>query len=236
MFVLAFASFPNVFVSSGSIFVDYDLMSAAPFELAAMAGLTALFLLFYSLFISVLVLGVRKNLSKIKLHFYLSEMMQKFTLRVFAFYLLLSFFLFALALVLIQLQVSMLTINLVLLVVSVLLLFVPQAIVIDEEGLRHALVNNFEFLSKNKRASLTVIVVGAFLLALLQLVEFAIDQFVLVGSLVSLLIALVFILPFLEIMKTYLYMLKFDLIKEHEIAQKQKPVAQRPEPSSLADA
>ena len=33
---------------------------------------------------------------------------------------------------------------------------------------------------------------------------------------VSLFLALVFVLPFVEVLKTYLYMMRFDIIKEHE--------------------
>ncbi len=236
VFVLAFASFQNVFVSSGSIFLDYNPSTALVLQLLALAALIALSLLFYSLFVSILVLGVRRNLSKLKLHFYISEMMQKFTCRVFLFYLLYCFLLFALAVLLLYLQVSILLINLVVLLVAVALLFVPQAIVVDEEGLLHAVHNNFEFIAGNKRSTLTIVVVGALLLAVLQLIEFAVDQVALVGALVSLFIALVFVLPFLEIMKTYLYMLKFDLIKEHEAAKSKKPPAKKPEPLDLAAA
>ncbi|MBN2067874.1 MAG: hypothetical protein JW744_05385 [Candidatus Diapherotrites archaeon] len=235
-FVIAFVSMPNVFVSSGSIFLDYNFSLENPVSFIAVLGLAALFLAFYSFFISIIILSVRKNLSKLKLHFYLHEMMRHFTLKIFIFYLVYCFALFALGTALIFLQVSLLLVNLLLLVISISLLFVPQSIVVDEEDIVHAISSNFEFIAGNKRATLTILFIGALLLALLQLVEFAIDQIALLGSLVSLFLTLVFILPFLEIMKTYMYMLKFDLIKSHEIAQKGKPLKARPEPDSLASA
>ena len=236
VFVPVFAAFENMYISSGSIFIEYSLGLANPLLLLAAAGLTALFLLFYSFFISIIVFSVRKNLSKLKLHFYLHEMIQKFTLRIFVFFLLYCLLLFLLTLALIAAGVHILVASLLLLIVSFLLLFVPQAVVIDEEGLRHALLTNFEFLLKHPRSFATVTVIGMVLLALLQLLEFGLAQLTLFAPYVSLFLGLVVILPFLEIMKTYLYMMRFDLIKEHEIARRKKPLVAKPEPESLAAA
>jgi len=236
VFVLGFVSSQNVFISSGSIFLDYNIALDSPTGFLLTAGLVAVFLLFYSFFISIIIFSVRRNLSKLKLHFYLHEMMQRFTLKIFIFYLLYCFLLFFLAVGLLYLNISLILINFLLLLVSVALLFVPQSIVIDEEDLLHAVSNNLEFILKNKRPVLTVLVFATLLLAVLQVIEFAIDQIALIGSLVSLFLSLVFILPFVEIMKTYLYMMRFDLIKEHEIAQRKRPLQARPEPASIAAA
>lgn len=236
IFVPLFALFPNIFLSSGTIFLDYNLLNADLLALAAEAVLIALFLLFYSFFLSIILFSVRKNLSKVKLQFYMHEMMQKFALRIFAFFVLYCLLLFLLASALISFGVPLLIVGLILFLVSFALLFVPQAVVVEEEGLKHAILTNFEFLFKKPRAFLTVAVVGAVFLALLQILEFAIAQFTLFAPYISLLISLVFILPFVEIMKTYLYMMRFDLIKHHEIARKSKPHVPVPEPGSLAAA
>jgi len=236
VFVPVFALFQNIYITSGTIFIDYNLFQANPFALAAETGLIALFLLFYSFFISIIVFSVKKNLSKVKLQFYLQEMIKKFALRIFAFYVAYCLLLFLLTTALVTAGIPFLAATLAVLIVSFLLMFVPQAIVVDEEGLRHALLSNFEFLFSSPRSFLIALVVGAVLLGLLQLLEFAVAQATLLAPYISIFLGLVFILPFLEIMKTYLYMMRFDLIKEHEAAQRKKPLTARPEPGSLAAA
>jgi len=218
------------------VFLDYNLLLTAPMVLLAEAVLIAFFLVFYSFFVSIIIFSVRKNLSKLKLQFYLHEMLQKFTLRIFAFYVAYCLLLFLLALGLVLAGINILLVGLALLVVSFLLMFVPQAVVIDEEGLRQALSTNFEFLLKQPKAFAKVAVIGAVLLSALQLFEFLLSQVSLLAPYVSLFLSLVFVVPFIEILKTYLYMMRFDLIKRHEIARRKKPLAARPEPESIAAA
>ena len=223
VFVLAFVAVQPVFFSSGSVFLDYNLATADLWQLLPAAAFIALFLAFYSFFISIILFSVRNSLSNLRQQYYLHEMIQRFALKIFIFYLLFCFLLFLLVTGLLFLGVQIELINVIVLLVSIALLFVPQAIVVDEEGLRYAIASNFAFIAKNKRVVLTVLIVGCVMLAALQLVEFAIDQIALIGSLVSLFIALVFILPFIEIMKTYFYMMRFELIKGHEVARRKKP-------------
>lgn len=236
VFVPIFGIFQNIYFSSGSVFLDYKLMLSSPFLLFAEIALLLLFLVFYCFFLTIIVFGVRKNLSKVRLQYYLHEMLQKFTLRLFVFFALYSLLLFLLALALVSLGIPVALAMIPLLLLSFVLLFVPQAIVVDEEGLRHALLSNFEFLMQQPIAFLQVTVIGIILLALVQLLEFALIQFTMLAPYVSLLLVLVLVQPFIEIMKTYQYMMRFELIKEHEIARKKKPHAFRPAPLSLAEA
>ena len=115
-------------------------------------------------------------------------------------------------------------------------MFVPQAVVIDEEGLRHAVSSNFEFLMHHPKSFFTVAIIGALLLAVLQIIEFGLSHVTLLTSYFSIFLNLVFILPFVEIMKTYLYMMRFDIIKQHELVKRSKPKGARVEPESLAAA
>jgi len=236
VFVPVFALFPNIYLTSGSIFIDYNVSLSNIGSLLAAAGLIALFLLFYSFFLSIIILSVRKNLSKLKLQVYLHEMIQKFTLRIFAFYVLFCLLLFLASVALISAGVHVLVSSLLLFMVSFLLMFVPQAVVVDEEGLRHALLTNFEFLASHPKSFVTATVIGAVLVALLQLFEFGLAHLTLFAPYVSMLVGLVFILPFVEILKTYQYMMRFELIKEHEAAKRKKPLSFGPEPESLAEA
>jgi len=236
VFVPVFTLFQNIYASSGTLFLDYGLFLVPWESLGLEALLIALFLLFYSFFVSITVFSVRKSLSKLKLQFYLHEMIQKFTLRIFAFYILYCLLLFALVVGMLALGFGIPAISAVVFLVSFLLLFVPQAVVVDEEGLKHALSSNFEFLAHYPKAFVTVLVVGGVLVALLQILEFELSFLTMFSPYISILISLVFVVPFLETMKTYQYMMRFDLIKHHEAARRKKPLGKRPEPDSLANA
>ena len=226
VFVPIFSFFESVFASSGSMFLDYNTIELSQALLFLPAFL--LFLVFYAFFISIIVFSVRKDLSNVKLQLYLQEMIQKFSLKLFVFFALFSLLLYAVVLLGLFLGASILALSLVLLVVSLLLLFVPQSIVVDEEDVLHAILNGMEFISKNPKAFLQVVVVGTVLLAVVALVGEAFDAFSVFGAHVSLLLTLVFVLPFLESMKTYLYMMKFELIKSPQLVgepkEKKKPV------------
>jgi hypothetical protein len=96
------------------------------------------------------------------------------------------------------------------------LLFVPQAVVVDEEGLIHAILNNFEFMVRRPAAYLSGVLLGTVLLAVLQLVDAGLAHAFEGGHLVGLLVTILFVVPFLEIVKTYLYMGKFGVLAGHE--------------------
>jgi len=236
VFVPIFSIFQNIYISSGSVFLDYNLLLSSPLLLFGEIALLLLFLVFYSFFASIVIFGVRKNLSSVRLQFYLHEMLQKFTLRIFVFFALYCLLLFLLTLFLLSLGMPIALAAIPLLLVSFVLQFVPQAVVVDEEGLRHALLSNFDFLAQQPVVFLKVAVIGAVLLALVQLLEFALIQVTMLAPYISLLLVLVLVQPFIEIMKTYQYMMRFELIKEHEAVLRKKPHYFRPAPLSLAEA
>jgi len=230
VFVLLFSVFPNTFIGSGSIFLEYSFpVNLLAFGVELFAFIV--FMVFYSFFVSLIVFSVKRNLSTVKLHFYLNEMIQKFTSRIFLFNFLFSLVLIFFAAALVVLGVHILAVNLILLAAAIAFIFVPQAIVVDEPSIRRAIFNNFEFILENPRSVALIVVVGSVLVGITLLIEFAFDFFQLVGRYVSLLIMLVFVLPFMETLKTYLYLFKYDLIKNPEtIQEREKP---RPKPFEI---
>jgi len=228
VFVPVFSIFESVFVTGGSMFLDYNVVDMQ--QIAIFIAALLLFLVFYSFFMSIIVFSVRKDLSKVKLQLYLHEMIQKFTLKLFVFFLAFSLLLYAAVLVLLVLGADLLVASLLVLVVSLFTMFVPQSIVVDEEDVLHAVMNNLEFIGKNPKDFVKLLVVGCVLLALSSLIGELVDSFYLVGAYVSLFLALVFVLPFLECMKTRMYMMKFELIRSphlvSEIHKKETPAEQ----------
>lgn len=231
VFVMLFSQIPNNVVSSGTVLLDYNFIKDNPlFFLAELISMIA-FLFFYSVFIVLIVFAVRRDLSKVKIHYYLAEKIQKFAVKLFMFLLFFSLAAVISAAFLINFGIPIEVINLTLLIIALLLLFLPQSIVIDETSLPSSIKGNIEFMGKNVRGTLLVLGTGAILIALLPLLEYVFDLFFLYGSYVSLLITLLFIIPYLEVLKSQMYMHKFDLVKHSH--KEIKPKASTAEASSL---
>ncbi len=219
VFVPLLAYFPNIQFSFGTLSIEYAVAPVA--FIVVEFAIIALFFAFFSFFVSLVVLAVRKDLSKIRIEFYLSEMLKRFALKVFIFLFFYSLFLFLIGLFLSLAGFNLIAVNAVLFLLSIPFLFVPQAIVIDEVPLREAVIESIDFCWKNFRSVLFVFFVGSTLVAITLLFSFAVDLFsvrLLAGRYVAMLVSMIFIVPFMEILKTYVYMLKFDLIKRSEMA------------------
>lgn len=217
IFVLIFTMFNNMATSTGSIFLEYGISNIDLVSLAIEIIAILAFLLFYAMFLTVIVFSIRNSLSFLKVNYYLREMIQKFTLRLFLFYVFYFGAILAIAQIMMFFNISLLFTNAILLIISIAFLFVPQSVVIDEEGLRNAFLNNFEFIAKNPKHVLLVLVLGMFLLALVSVVEYLFDAIFLMGRFVSLFIVIVFIMPFLEALKSCMYMFKFEIIRKHQM-------------------
>lgn len=218
IFVSFFSIFQNTAFTSGTVFVEYNALQN-PLSFAIELLIILAYLVFFSLFISLIVLAVRKELSKVRIEYYLTEMVQKFTLKIFWFYLIFSVASIVLASAFISAGIPPILINLILMVVWAAFMFMPQAIVIDERPLIESVEENFYFINKNPRSFALAFVAGLVFVTLLPLIEYALDLMtpgLFIGRFVSLFLFLVFVIPFHETLKTYLYMLKFDLIRRTE--------------------
>ncbi len=225
IFVFIFIQFPNAFLSSGNVFLEYGNNQTPLIILAVEFISLLLFVLFYSIFVTIIVFGVRKELSHVRLWYYLQEMIHKFSFKIFVLYL--AFFLISLILSLalissnlIPFTQAILLSNMLMLVLSLLLLFVPQAIVVDEENLVHSIKNNFDFIVKNPLQTILVIVLSIILVGVIPFIEMFFDSFQFSGRFVSLVLMLLFVIPFIEIVKTHFYMLRIELVKSSHHARK----------------
>jgi hypothetical protein len=177
----------------------------------------------YSILLTLLILAVRNDLSHIKVHFYLREMVQKFFVTMAVYFVLLSVVFIGLVLVGQALALSVVWVNLVLLILSLALVFVPQSLVIDEKPILESIRTNLYVIFSHPLDFVLVVVVSTVLVALLPIVEFIIDQLIPVGRFVSIIVMFVVVIPVVEILKTTLYMRRFELVRGHEYAQKKHP-------------
>jgi len=227
VFVFLFLLLPNTQVSAGTMIFDYSL-AANPLVLVLEAILLLAFIMFYSIFTTLVIFGVRKEMSAVKISYYLREMLQRFAWQVFGFYALLSFSFILIALVGIQLAILVhpalfYAANAVMFLIAISLVFVPQAIVIDETDVAQGLANNFAFIKHNPGAFVLVFLTGAILLGLVPLLEYAADTFFYAGRFVALVVTLLLIVPFLEIIKSHEYMERFELVKStHRLKEIEK--------------
>jgi len=233
LFIIPFFKVPffetGITLSSGTLFVDYLANAHTPLILL----LAVIFLAPYSFFVTLISFAVRRDLSKVKVHFYLNEMVKKFALKIFTFYLIVFLLTFFIALALSAISIyAVLVFLAIVFIAMVFFMFVPQVIVVDELPLGLAMRESISFVRKNLKGALQVLIVGSALLLAVGVFEYFIDLFFLnvvavdvfasefiAGETIAIVITLVFIVPFIEIIKTFFYMLKFDLIKRHELAK-----------------
>ena len=227
VFVFLFLLLPNIQVSAGTMIFDYGL-AANPLVLILEVILLLVFIMFFSIFSTLVIFGVRKEMSAVKISYYLREMLQRFAWKMFGFYALLTFGSIVIALIGVQLSLwfhpfAFYLANGIIFVVSLALIFVPQAIVIDETDIRQGIENNFAFIKKNPGAFVLVAVTALVLLGLMPLLEFVADTLFYAGRFVALIVTLLLIVPFLEIVKSHEYMERFELVKStHRLKEIEK--------------
>ena len=213
LFVLAFSLFANNYLSSGTIFLEYSLFSSTPIEAFAQIVLAVIYLGFFSVFLTVMIFAVRQSMAKVKFDTYLRDFVPKFSLELFEFFLIFSVVLFLLGYWLVNAGVPVALVAFLFFLAAALLSFVPQSIVIDELSWMDAVPQSLHFFFSRIGVALFVLAVGVVLIAVLPFVELFFDQYAFIGRFVSLVLLLVFVLPFLETLKTVAYLSKYDLIR-----------------------
>lgn len=218
-FVLPFFSLSNTIVSSGTVLIDYGFLKQDSVSLLILLAFAALFLFSYSVLVTLMVFAVRNDLSHVKMRLYLKDKIGKFALKYFV---LLAAFTTVSAVItalLVDFGVPVPVVNAFLLVLSASLLFLPQAIVIDEESLWSSVLASWEFILKTPAGFLTVLTFGAVSILALQIIEFAVDYFFTGGNFISLFVALIFLVPYIEALKTYIYMNRFGIMQSYHKVQ-----------------
>ena len=215
VFVALFTPFQNVFLSSGSIFFSYSLsnLSAGPLLIELMFAI--IFLTLYALFVTLVVFSVRSEMSSIKLHYYVQEALRKFAWKLAVFYLVSIIGLALIGTILVQtFGISIFIVNAILLILSLLFLFGPQSIVVDEDTILESFQNSVEFILKRPHAAVLTLLLSLALVIVVQFIELYFDQFQFIGGYISIALLLLFVVPFIEVFKTQVYMQKYDLVAD----------------------
>lgn len=218
IFTALFPLFTNMVYSSGTVFLEYTF-NVGQLDLWIELIAISIYTVLYAFLLAATVFGVRKELTGVRAEKYISELLHGIAFRLAVFFLLFTLISILIAFILLLLKVNLVAIAAVLFVLTVPFMFMPQVIVIEELPIFEAMAESLDFSKRNWKFHLSVLVLGSLLLAVLLAVEYLIDVLLpnlFLGRIAALLLGLLFVVPFIESMKTYFYLLKSGLVKALE--------------------
>lgn len=196
------------FVRFSSVVMDLTLSEAL---LLTLVGLASLLLL--AMFISSLVTMVKmkETLDENRL-FKVAREFRKYVLRVFLLLLVLSAASIALGVALEYYNVPLEVTQLAIFGVLALFTFAPQILVLEDLGIFKALSDSVRFVRNSPRSLVYYIVAGALLVFGLVLLETGLGQFLVwEHKAVAIFVSSIFVLPFLQILATELYLSRYPV-------------------------
>jgi len=102
-------------------------------------------------------------------------------------------------------------INLGLLIITALFWFIPQIIVMEKQSAEYALVINLNYIKKNWIYFIYLFVTVFILTLVTYIIDIAFGVFA--GPIIATVFFVVFVIPFIEILKTEVYLDKYHLLK-----------------------
>lgn len=208
MFVL-FLINPLFSLFGGSLNISYNILNQDPFTILLTLIAIASFITAFTFFQTIIIYKVeneyefdKKQSREIKEPFF--ELL-KFNLGFYLLMYIVLCFLYDLGLL------ENILINIGLLIISTIFWFIPQIVIMEKEKTERALIINFNYLKKNG-VLLVYLFVTAFILTL---ITYFLDVLfgVIAGSIISTLFFILFVIPFIEILKTEVYLDKYKLLK-----------------------
>jgi hypothetical protein len=212
---LLFIIDPFISMFGGTLNLSYNLMNGHIVNIL-LVFLTVFVLTFiYSLLQTILIYKIGKDYSfaetipfkKIKKVFY------KLVRYNFSFFLIM--FLISVILFDLNLLNNYIT-QIILLIIAVLLWFVPQVIVLENEDVLKAIYLSGLYFKRNWFHFITLFLCSFILILITSLLDILIPS--IGGTIISSLFLIVFTIPFIEILKTEIYLNKYNLLKpRHQI-------------------
>ena len=163
-----------------------------------------------AIFLTLLIFIVRKNMLQDNRKIYILEFIKKHATYVFLFNLELYFALFIIYLIFVDTSVAFL-IPVLSTIILLLNFYTIQSIVIDEKKAISGISYGVFFLKQNVGKTLFMMLVLTILYLIIALVSFYFQW----GFIVSLLLYTLFFYPFSEILKTTLYLTKYNIFKSY---------------------
>lgn len=200
---------PIFSLSGGNLNLSYNLLNQDPLIILLTLIAFAAIIFAYSLLQTLVVYKVqneygfdKRNSFEIRRPFL--ELL-KFNMSFFLLLYIFICFLFDLGLL------NNLFINLGLLILTALFWFIPQIIIMEKQSAEYALYNNLNYIKK-KWVYFIYLFVSVFILTM---ITYIIDVLfgIFVGPIIATVFFVVFVIPFIEILKTEVYLQKYNLLK-----------------------
>jgi hypothetical protein len=227
VFVILFLFFQQFFFSSGTVFITYNESILSVIGLVL--GLVFLYAL--SFFIALTVYSIKRDVQKMTFDTYWNELMKNAAVKIFIYYFFLAIIIYFISIVGLYFGFPIIA-TIIAFLISALLIYVPQSIILDEANLMRAVKESVSFFVNNFVLSVLIILIGAILLAVIFSIEFVLELVGLPGTIVSFVLVLIFLVPFIEQTKSYAFVLKFNLIKQSEVLSAEM----KPKPKIKIDA
>lgn len=205
------SSYVNVgggFVRFSSFYLDITPVQAVVFLLIGLVSLLSL-AIFLSALISIVKL--RETLD----HFGYSKVagvFKKYVIRVFVFLLFLSILSIASGTILDYFGVTKLLIQLIIFALWLPLLFTPQILILENLGINEAIKDSVRFMVQSPLSLVAYVMTGFLFLLALTIIETGLGQyFVWEHKLFSIVLVSVFVLPYLQMFATELYVRRYPV-------------------------
>ncbi len=163
-----------------------------------------------SIFVTLLIFVIRKKLLQEHRKVYVIEYLKKHSIYVFLFNLLIYFLIFLIYIIFTNTRVSFF-IPILTIIILVINFYTIQSIVIDEKNIFSGISYAVFFLKKNFLKTIILILVLTILYFLISLIAFYFSF----GWIISMILYTLFFYPFLEIVKTIIYLTKYEIVKSY---------------------
>ena len=190
-FLFLFVFFEQFFLASGTAFLSYD------FSVFSIIGIVLglIFLYVFSFFVTLTVYSVKRDVQRMDFDTYWSVLMKKAAAKIFIFYLILAIVLYIISSIGLFFGATLISM-IVSFVITMLLMYVPQSVVLDEAKITPAIIKSIEFWLANPLTSILIIIIGSILIFISMIIEFGLELFAFPGVGVSFIILLIGIVPF----------------------------------------
>lgn len=212
---LLFVIDPFISMFGGTLNLSYNLMNGHIVNIVLVFITVFVLTFIYSLLQTILIYKIGKDYSfaetipfkKIKKVFY---RLVKFNFSFFILMFLISVILFDLNLL------NNYVVQIIFLIIGVLLWFVPQVIILENEEIIKSMYLSGVYFKRNWFHFLTLFLCSFILILISSLLEILIPS--IGGTIISSLFLVIFTIPFIEILKTEIYLNKYNLLKpRHQI-------------------
>lgn len=207
-FLSSYVSVGGGFIRFSSLYLDLTIPQAVLIVVVALFSL-----LFLSLFVSALIsiVKVKETLDHVRFS-KIVDMFKKYVLRVFFFLLFLSVTSILIGTIFEFILMPRLITQLVLFGIWLPLIFAPQVIILEDFKLGGALKDSIKFIINSPMSLIAYVILGTVLLLLFTLIEISLGYyFVWEHRIVSVFFVSIFVVPYLQMFATELYILRYPI-------------------------